>query len=389
MSSPFISRRAQKVPKSGIREMFNIAQRLKDIIDLSLGEPDFRTPSHVIRAAIRAMEKGYTHYTSNKGLIEFREAVAQKLKSENHIDADPETEVMATVGSMGALSLAMLTIIDPGDEVLIPNPGYASYKSQVLMAGGKPIPYSLKEDNAFQPDIEEISENITDKTKAIVINSPSNPTGMVLSYEVIKEIADLAIERNLIVISDEAYEKVIYESAHHVSLASLPGMMQHTISIFTFSKTYAMTGWRIGYAVADEKIISEMTKLQEHLVAHPSSISQLAAIAALTGSDYHVKKMIDEYAKRRRIMIKKLSKIYGIRFLKPMGAFYIFPNISIFGMSSRDFTMYLLENARVVVVPGTAFGELGEGYIRMSYSVSREKLEEALERIIESVEEIT
>ncbi|RLG99670.1 pyridoxal phosphate-dependent aminotransferase, partial [Candidatus Bathyarchaeota archaeon] len=332
--------------------------------------------------------KGYTHYTSNKGLAEFREAVAQKLKSENHMDVDPETEVMATVGSMGALSLAMLTIIDPGDEILIPSPGYANYRSQVLMAGGKPVPYRLKEDDAFQPDIEEISNVITGRTKAMVINSPSNPTGAVLSNDVLKEIADLAIERNLIVISDEAYERIIYENAHHVSLASLPGMMHRTISIFTFSKTYAMTGWRIGYAVADEAIISEMTKLQEHLVAHPSSISQIAAIAALTGPDCYVKRMINEYAERRRIMIQGLSNISGIRFLKPMGAFYIFPNVSIFQMSSREFTMYLLENARVIVVPGTAFGRFGEGYIRISYSISRERLKEALERIAESVEKL-
>ena len=388
MSSPFISKRAREVPKSGIREMFNIAQRFKDIISLSLGEPDFKTPPHIIEAAIEAMKKGYTHYTSNKGLAEFREAVAQKLKSENHMDVDPETEVMATVGSMGALSLAMLTIIDPGDEILIPSPGYANYRSQVLMAGGKPIPYRLKEDDAFQPDIEEISNVITGRTKAMVINSPSNPTGAVLSKDVLKEIADLAIERNLIVISDEAYERIIYENAHHVSLASLPGMMHRTISIFTFSKTYAMTGWRIGYAVADEAIISEMTKLQEHLVAHPSSISQMAAIAALTGPDCYVKRMINEYAERRRIMIQGLSNISGIRFLKPMGAFYIFPNVSIFRMSSREFTMYLLENARVIVVPGTAFGRFGEGYIRISYSISRERLKEALERIAESVEKL-
>jgi len=388
LNSSFISRRAREVPKSGIREMFNIAQRLKDVIDLSLGEPDFETPPHIIKAAIEAMKKGYTHYTPNKGLIEFREAVAKKLKLENHIDADPETEVIATVGSMGALSLAMLTIIDPGDEILIPSPGYASYKSQVLMAGGKPIPYRLKEDDEFQPDVEEISEMITDRTKAILINSPSNPTGMVFSYDVIKEIADLAADENLVVISDEAYERIIYENAYHVSLASLPGMMHRTISIFTFSKTYAMTGWRIGYAVADKEIISEMTKLQEHLVAHPSSISQIAAIAALTGPDHYVKMMINEYAERRQIIIRGLSKISNIRFLKPLGAFYIFPNISMFRMSSREFTMHLLEDAGVIVVPGTAFGRFGEGYIRISYSIPRERLKEALERIAESVERL-
>jgi len=386
--SQFISRRAREVPKSGIREMFNIAQRLSGVINLSLGEPDFKTPQHIIRAAMEALQSGYTHYTPNRGLLEFREAAAHKLKVQNNIDVDPETEVMATVGSMGALSLTMLTIIDSGDEVLIPSPGYVSYESQILMAGGRPVPYRLKEENRFQPDLDEISSLITRKTKAIVVNSPSNPTGAVFDYDALKGIADLAADENLLVISDEAYERITYDGIRHISPASLPGMMDRTISIFSFSKTYAMTGWRIGYAVANKEIISEMTKLQEHLVAHPSSISQMAATAALRRLNGQVERMVREYAERRRIVMDGLSKIPGIRFQRPMGAFYIFPNIRSFGMSSEEFTMYLLREAKVIVVPGSAFGRFGEGYIRISYSVSGEMLKEAIRRIAESIERL-
>ncbi|RLG95408.1 pyridoxal phosphate-dependent aminotransferase [Candidatus Bathyarchaeota archaeon] len=384
----FLSRRAREVPKSGIREMFNIAQRLSGVINLSLGEPDFKTPQHIIKAAVEALQSGYTHYTSNRGLLEFREAVAHKLKIQNNMDVDPETEVMATVGSMGALSLTMLTIIDSGDEVLIPSPGYVSYESQVLMAGGKPVPYRLREENQFQPDLDEISSLITPKTKAIVVNSPSNPTGAVFDYDVLKGIADLAADENILVISDEAYERITYDGIRHISPASLPGMMERTISIFSFSKTYAMTGWRIGYAVANKEIISEMTKLQEHLVAHPSSISQIAATAALRELNGQVERMVREYAERRLIVMDGLSKIPGIRFQRPRGSFYIFPNIRSFEMSSEEFTMHLLREAKVIVVPGSAFGRFGEGYIRISYSISREMLKEAINRIAKSIEKL-
>ena len=384
----FLSRRAREVPKSGIREMFNIAQRLSGVINLSLGEPDFKTPQHIIKAAVEALQSGYTHYTSNRGLLEFREAVAHKLKIQNNMDVDPETEVMATVGSMGALSLTMLTIIDSGDEVLIPSPGYVSYESQVLMAGGKPVPYRLREENQFQPDLDEISSLITPKTKAIVVNSPSNPTGAVFDYDVLKGIADLAADENILVISDEAYERITYDGIRHISPASLPGMMERTISIFSFSKTYAMTGWRIGYAVANKEIISEMTKLQEHLVAHPSSISQIAATVALRELNGQVERMVREYAERRLIVMDGLSKIPGIRFQRPRGSFYIFPNIRSFEMSSEEFTMHLLREAKVIVVPGSAFGRFGEGYIRISYSISREMLKEAINRIAKSIEKL-
>ena len=379
--SKWISQRADMVPWSGVRKMFNYAQKYSNVINLSLGEPDFDTPQHIIKAAIEAMKKGYTHYTPNAGLIEFREAVAEKLRKENGIDVDPETEVIATVGAMGALSLAMLTIVNPGDEVLIPNPGFASYEAQVILAEGKPVSYSLNEDKGFDINAEEVAGLITNKTRAILVNTPSNPTGSVLSEKSLKKIAEIAIENDLLVISDEAYEAITYDDFRHVSIASLPDMKDRTISIFSFSKTYAMTGWRIGFAAANEEIIRQMTKLQEHLAAHPSSISQMAAIAALRGPKDHIKKMVKEYSERRELIMEKLAEIPEIKCFRPQGAFYVFPNIKAFKMSSEEFAMHILEKARVIIVPGTAFGNNGEGYVRISYAASKEEISRAMTRM--------
>ncbi|MCD6593410.1 pyridoxal phosphate-dependent aminotransferase [Candidatus Bathyarchaeota archaeon] len=379
--SKWISQRADMVPWSGVRKMFNYAQKYSDVINLSLGEPDFDTPQHIIKAAIEAMKKGYTHYTPNAGLIEFREAVAEKLRKENGIDVDPETEVIATVGAMGALSLAMLTVVNPGDEVLIPNPGFASYEAQVILAEGKPVSYSLNEDEGFDINAEEIAGLITNKTRAILVNTPSNPTGSVLSEKSLKKIAEIAVENDLLVISDEAYEAITYDNFRHVSIASLPDMKDRTISIFSFSKTYAMTGWRIGFAAANEEIIRQMTKLQEHLAAHPSSISQMAAIAALRGPKDHIKKMVKEYSERRELIMEELAEIPEIKCFRPQGAFYVFPNIKAFKMSSEDFAMHILEKARVIIVPGTAFGNNGEGYVRISYAASKEEISRAMTRM--------
>jgi aminotransferase len=327
------------------------------------------------------MKAGFTHYTPNAGLMEFREAVAEKLKKENGIEVEPSKEVIAAVGAMGALSLAMLTLIDPGDEVLIPDPGFPSYKAQVILAGGHPISYKLEEKDGFVANAEELRKLITRKTKAIILNTPSNPTSTVFSEKNLKEISELAIENDLLIISDEAYEAIVYDDLKHVSIASLPEMKERTISILTLSKTYAMTGWRIGYAVANENIISQMTKLQEHISAHPSSISQMAAIAALKGGKDQIEMMIKEYGERRELMLSGLSEISNIKCLKPQGAFYIFANIKNFKMPSEEFTLYILEKAGVVIVPGVAFGDNGEGYIRISYAASKEKLSEALARM--------
>ncbi|MDH7477252.1 MAG: pyridoxal phosphate-dependent aminotransferase [Candidatus Bathyarchaeota archaeon] len=384
-----LSKRSKKIPKSGIRKMFDLSQKYTDVVNLSIGEPDFDTPPHIIEAAVKAMKEGYTHYTVNAGFPEFRKAVSEKLRKENRIDADPETEIMATAGAMGGLSLAFLTLIDPGEEVLIPNPGFPNYAAQVVLACGKPISYPLKEENNFRVDANDIVKRITPKTKAILINSPSNPTGSVLREKELKNIANIALENDLLVISDEAYEAILYDEINHMSIASFPEMKERTISIFTFSKTYAMTGWRIGFAVAQKEIIEEMLELQEHILVHPSSISQMAAIAALRGSKDYTRKMLKEYAERREIVIKELNSMPGVSCLKPEGAFYAFPNIKETGMSSTEIAMYLLEKAKVITVPGTAFGEYGKGYIRISYSTSKEKIREAMNRMKAALEKLT
>jgi aspartate/methionine/tyrosine aminotransferase len=387
-NNTIVSKRAKEIPASGIRKMFAFANRYSDVTNLSLGEPDFCTPPHVIEAAVKAMNNGFTHYTPSAGVLEFRTAASEKLKVENRIEADPATEVIATVGAMGALSLAMLTIIDPGDEVLIPDPGYANYEAQVLLAGGKTVHYELREECNFHIRPEELKNLITHKTRAIVINSPSNPTGAVFDERELRGIAEIALRNDLVIISDESYESIIYDGVKHISIASFPEMKQRTISIFSLSKTHAMTGWRIGYAVANEEVIMQMAKLQEHISAHPSSISQFAAIAALRGPKEHVNEMLKEYMKRRDIILKEINAIPSVRCHKPEGAFYVFPNVRGFGLSSTEIANYILENARVVVVPGTAFGGHGEGHIRISYTAPSDTIYEAMVRMRSAIEKL-
>jgi len=381
-----VSRRASGVPWSGVRKMFDVAQWYEGTINLSVGEPDFSTPQHIVEAAIEAMRKGYTHYTPNAGLAEFREAAAEKLRKENGVEVEPTREIIATVGAMGALAMAMLVVVDSGEEVLIPNPGFASYEAQVLLADGKPVPYPMKEEYGFNVDFNELEHLVSEKTKAILINSPANPTGAVLGEKQLRRIAEIALKHDLLVVSDEAYEAILYDEAKHVSIASLPEMAERTIGIFSCSKTFAMTGWRIGYAAANEEITRQMIKLQEHLTAHPSSISQMAAVAALQGPKDYYKAWIKEYTERRDLIIKELNEISGVRCLKPQGAFYVFPNIRAFNTSSSDFAMRILKKARVILVPGTAFGSNGEGYVRLSYATSKEKIAEAMRRIRSALE---
>ncbi len=383
-----VSIRSKEIPTSGIRKMFDLAQKYNDVINLSIGEPDFHTPPHILEAAIQAMKAGYTHYTTNAGFLEFREAASEKLLKENHVDADPATEIIATAGAMGGLSLAMLTVIDPGDEVLIPNPGFPNFASQVFLANGRSISYPLKEENKFRVNPDDIVELITPKTKAILINSPSNPTASMLKEKELRSIADIALAHDLLVISDEAYEKILYDGAKHICMASFPEMKERTISIFTFSKTHAMTGWRIGFAVANKEIIDGMLEFQEHILVHPSSISQMAAIAALRGPKDHIHMMTREYEERRELIINELNTMPGITCLKPEGAFYVFPNIKELGISSTDVAIHLLEKARIITVPGIAFGEHGEGYIRISYSTSKGKITEAMSRMRKILQEI-
>jgi aspartate/methionine/tyrosine aminotransferase len=383
-----VSARSRAVSLSGIRKMFDLAERYSGVINLALGEPDFSTPQHVLDATSDALKAGYTHYTSNAGSMELREAVAEKLRRDNGIDADPSTEIIVTAGAMGALSLAMFTMIDQGDEVLIPDPGFESYKAQAMLVNAKPIPLPLREENEFSIDPDDIINRLSPKTKALIINSPSNPTGAYMDDRELRNIAQIICEHDLVVISDEAYESILYDEAKHFSIASLPEMRERTISIYSLSKTYAMTGWRIGYAVADEMIIHEMIKLQGHIMVHPSSISQRAAIAALRGPQDCVQKMVKEYEERRNLMVDGINVISRVTSFKPKGAFYLFPNISRLGLSSLDLAMYLLEKAGVVTVPGTSFGEYGEGHLRLSYSASRGKIIEAVSRMREAIEKL-
>jgi len=376
-----VSKRANGVPWSGVRKMFDMAQWYEGTINLSVGEPDFPTPSHIVEAAAEAMKRGYTHYTPNAGLLEFRAAAARKLRRENDIEVEPAKEIIATVGAMGALAMAMLAVVDSGEEVLIPNPGFASYEAQVLLADGKPVPYPVREECGFSVDMEALERLVSEKTKAILINSPANPTGAVLGKKELSRIAEIVIERDLLVISDEAYEAIVYDGAKHVSIASLPELKERAISVFSCSKTFAMTGWRIGYAAANEEITRQMIKLQEHLTAHPSSVSQMAAVAALQGPNDYLKAWVKEYTERRDFIVRELSEITGVKCLKPQGAFYVFPNIRAFNTSSNNFAMRILKTARVILVPGTAFGSNGEGYVRLSYATSKENIAEAMRRI--------
>ncbi|MCD6278565.1 MAG: pyridoxal phosphate-dependent aminotransferase [Desulfurococcales archaeon] len=370
----------EKIPVSGIRRLFELASKMPEVINLGIGEPDFDTPEHIKKAAVEALEEGYTHYTSNAGLPELREAIAKKLKKDNGIEASVE-EIIVTVGGEQALANAIFTLIKPGDEVLIPSPAFVSYRPLIQMAGGAPVEVPVREENDFCPVVEDLKKYVTGRTKAIIINTPCNPTGAVYPRKVLEEVADFAVEHDLTVISDEAYEKIVFEG-NHVSIASLNGMKDRVVSVFTFSKTYAMTGWRLGYAVARKDIIDRMVKLNMYVIACPVAFAQKAALAALEGPQDCVEKMVSEYRRRIDLVFRRLSEMPDVSVIKPKGTFYIFPNISRYG-KSEEVAEQLLYSAKVAVVPGSAFGKYGEGYLRISCATSYEKLAEAMDRIEE------
>jgi aspartate/methionine/tyrosine aminotransferase len=369
------------IPQSEIRRMYNMAFGRKNVLDLTVGLPDFETPSFIIEAAKKAMDDGFTKYTHNAGLLEVREALSRKLKRENSIVADPETEILCTVGGMGTLVLTNMALVNPGDEVIYPDPGFVSHRSHVLLTGGKPVPVQLKKENGFGVRAEDIEALITEKTKLLVLNHPNNPTGGVLSRKEMERIADLAIRHDLFVLSDEAYEKFHYGEENPGLFGVLPGMKERTITLFSFSKTYAMTGWRIGFSTGPAEIIHAMTMLQEHFVSHPTSISQKAAQAAVDGPQDCVKKMHDTFKKRRTIITKGLQSIEGIELDRPGGAFYVFPDVRAYGLKSFDLAKKLLDDVGVVTVHGSGFGQYGEGFLRLCYAVSTERIENALQRL--------
>jgi len=385
MRSKFFSSRIEKLAESKSIEIADKIRKMKregiDVIELQTGEPDFATPQHIMEEAYNAMKEGYTHYTSSRGIPELREAISEKLRKDNKIDADPEKEIIVTPGAVHAVFSAILATINPGDEVIIPDPCWVVYPGCVKIAGGKLIRIPLNSEDNFELNIESIEDAITPRTKMLIINYPCNPTGTTLTLDKLKHIAEIAKEHDLLVLSDEIYEKILYDGLKHYSIGSLEGMKERTITINGFSKTYAMTGWRIGYASASSAIIDQMLKIQQYSVTCAPAFAQKAAIAALNGPKEPVHSMIKQYDQRRQLIVKRLNDINGIFCRKPTGTFYAFPNISELGISSIEFANFLLDKARVGVVPGSAYGQSGEGYVRLSFANSKENIEKAMERM--------
>jgi len=385
--SEYLAARSHAVEWSGIRIMFALPTEFPGVINLGIGEPDFDTPEFIREAAKNALDEGYTRYPPAKGFSDLREAIADKLRRENRIIADPATEIFVSVGAMQAIFNTLLHLVEPGEEVIVIDPGY-DYYSQIGLFGGVPIRVPAREENAFKVDPEEIKAAISVKTKLIIINSPSNPTGAVLDDMQLREIATLAIENKIFVLSDEPYERILFDGNKHISIGSFDGMQDLTISVYTLSKSYAMTGWRVGYVTAPSFIIDEMEKLMEHQVSGVTAIAQRAALAAITSPQDCVNEMLKEYARRRDIIHKGLNEIDGVSCLRPEATFYAFPNISEVGLGSWDLAKYLVRKHRVALVPGSIFGKNGEGYLRLSFAAEEALLKEGLSRIKAGVEEV-
>ena len=384
MSTPskeLVSKRAQQVKVSGIRRIFEIASKKEGCVRLELGEPDFDTPLFIREAAKKALDESFTHYTTTAGTVKLREIIAEKLKRENGITVHPQSGVVAVTGATNGMYLALQVTINPGDEVLIPEPLYPFYYHYVNMSGGIPVTYPLLEEKNFGIDLDLLEKVITPKTRMIIINSPSNPTGAVFSLEELKGVAKLAIKHDLLIVSDEVYEKIIYDGNKHYSIGSFPEVADRVITVNACSKTFAMTGWRVGYAAGREDIITEIAKFHAFVCTCVNSIAQRAAEAALQGGEEDIARMVTEYKERRDLLVDGLNSINGIECQRPKGAFYVFPNVKKLGRSSEELAMYLLEKANVATVPGNDFGKLGEGFLRMTFANSKENLKKAVERI--------
>ena len=376
----FLAKKVVELKPSGIRKFFDIASEIKDAISLGVGEPDFDTPWHIREEGIYSLERGKTYYTSNAGLLELRKEISNYTKTKYNIEYDYKKEILVTVGGSEAIDVALRSVIEPGDEVIIPNPCYVSYEPCTIMAGGTPITINLKTENEFRLQPEELEAVITPKSKVIILNYPNNPTGAIMEYEDLKKICDVIIKHDLLVISDEIYAELTYSGKPHVSIASLPGMRERTIVVNGFSKAFSMTGWRLGYAMGPEAILRQMTKIHQFCIMCAPTNSQYAAIEALKNGDDDVISMRNSYDERRRFLIDWFNKM-NIPMFTPLGAFYIFPDIREFKMTSEEFALKLLNEEKVVVVPGTAFGKSGEGFVRISYAYSIDDLKKALERI--------
>ena len=379
MSDKYLARHVVGLKPSGIRKFFDIVATMQDVISLGIGEPDFVTPAPIIEAGIRSLHAGETHYTSNAGLIALREAVAEHLHRLYGITYQAKDEVIISVGVSEALYLTMSALLNPGEEVVVPTPCFVSYQAEVILAGGVPIEIPTYVENGFQLRPEDLQAAITPRTKAILLGYPNNPTGAVYTREILEGIAAIAAEHDLVVVSDELYDQLVY-GVEHVCFATLPGMKQRTVLLGGFSKNYAMTGWRAGYAVGPADIIKGLVRIHQYTIMSAPTMSQVAALEALKNGHEFVVQMRDEYNRRRLLIVNGLNQL-GLPTFEPHGAFYAFPNISVTGMDDETFAQKLLEEERVAVVPGNSFGAGGEGYVRCSYATSYEKIEEALRRM--------
>ncbi len=387
-----IADRMKSIPFSGIRGVFEeVARRERmgeKIINLNIGEPDFDTPKHIKESAKKALDEGKTHYSSNFGIPELREALAQKLSQENGLSYDPATEIIVTVGGNEAVLITMMGLLNPGDEVLIPDPCWLNYFYCVQMAGAVPISVPAKEEYEFIPHINDFRSRLTPRTRMIIINTPNNPTGAVYSANALEELAQLAQEKDLFVLSDEIYEKMVYDGARHASIGSFPRMKERVITANGFSKRYSMTGWRLGYVAADREVISALIRIHQYATICATSFAQWGAVAALRGPQTEINHMIEEFNRRRNLVYSALIDMPGIDVVKPLGAFYIFPNIRETGKTPMEMTQYLIEEAKIAVVPGTVFGEFGNEFIRISYANSYKNLEMAMEKMRAALEKI-
>lgn len=374
-----LAKKIRQIEPSGIRKFFDVANEMEDVISLGVGEPDFDTPWRIREEGIFSLERGKTFYTSNAGLMELRKEICKYLDRKIHVSYDPKTETLVTVGGSEAIDVAMRCMLDEGDEVLIPQPSYVSYLPCAVMADGVPVVVELKNENEFKLTVEDLEKVITDKAKILVMPFPNNPTGSIMTKEDLIPIAKFVEEHDLFVISDEIYSELSYKG-EHVSIASLPGMRERTIVINGFSKGYAMTGWRLGYCCGPQEIIKQMTKLHQFAIMCAPTNSQYAAIEGLKNCDKEVEEMRNSYNQRRRYLMHEFKRM-GLECFEPFGAFYVFPSIKEFGMSSDAFATRLLMEERVAVVPGSAFGACGEGFLRISYAYSLEDLKKALARL--------
>ena len=387
MSHRFINQKVQSIQPSGIRKFFDIANEIEDVISLGVGEPDFDTPWHVREEGIYTLQKGRTFYTANRGLMELRTEISNYIARNHAVQYNPATQVLVTIGGSEAIDLALRACLEPGDEVIYHEPCYVSYLPCITLADGVPVPIPLKEANDFRLTAEELEAAITPKSKALILSFPNNPTGAVMTKEDLEAIAEVIVRHDLLVITDEIYSELSYTGKKHYSLIDLPGMVERTIYINGFSKAYAMTGWRLGYCCGPEEILAQMVKIHQFAIMAAPTMSQYAGTMALKNGASDVEMMRDSYNQRRRFLMAELKRL-GIPCFEPFGAFYIFPNISQFGLSSEEFATRLIREHKVAVVPGSAFGQSGEGFVRVSYAYSIDELKQAFERIERFITEL-